>query len=284
MTIRRILTTITILAAVALSGCVAGMTGSTLEAEPVAGSYETMPPDDAKIATAVAVQAATPPIEQYQMVRFGPAAMGTSRPELGAEKFEFTGARLYACQACVGNQLGLSMGEVEMTDPLGRRATVLYRAEYMKQDGQITLRRLEMQPRYTVRPRVDVTVVRASDLPTGKVETFTDLLAFLAEKGIAPADLARMGEAEYAIFAVGRDWAGPESKLTIAISASKTGSLGHTKGEVYKLLDGMWPVAVAFGTFDPSSTRDELYAKVTYRKEGGFTATTKVGVYQLAGK
>ena len=233
---------ITALSVFFLTGCIASMSSSTLDIEPIAPNYSSMPEDDAAIATAVAVQAATPPLPRFENVTFADGAFGLSDAALGQEKFEFTGAKLYSKRAPQGVAPGVTIGEVELTDPLGRKAAIIYRAEYTKEGEQITLTKLRMEPSYSATPRIDVTVVPASDLPKNKM-TYTEMVAFLADKGLSPAELAIAGKRQYAIIAVGKDWASPVSKMTIAISAKKTGSTGHNKGSGSNLLDGHWPIA-----------------------------------------
>jgi len=265
-----------------LAGCIASTSSSTLDIEPVASNFLSMPGDDARIATAVAVQAATTPLAQYKTVTFANGALGFSDASLGKEKFEFTDAKLYTYKVAKGAAPGVSIGEVELTDPLGRKAAILYRAEYTKEGEQITLTTLRMERVYTATPRVKVTVIPATDLPKKKISTYMELIQFLADKGLSPAELATAGNQKYAVFAVGKDWVGPEGKLTIAISASKTGIGGHKKGSNSSLIEGLWPMAVTVGTIDTTSTKDKLYAKISFKKEGGFSSSKIVGVYQLS--
>jgi hypothetical protein len=272
---------ITVLSLFFLTGCITSMSGSTLTIDPIAPNFASMPADDAAIATAVAVQAATPPLQVIQNVSFANGALGLSNAALGQEGFEFTGSKLYTQKAPQGSAPGVTVGEVELTDPLERKATLIYRAEYNKNGEQITLTKLHMEPSYTATPRINVTLVPATDLPKGQM-TYTKMIEFLAEKGLSRSELSTAGKKEYAIVALGKDWALPSSKMTIAISAKKNGSSGHSKGSGSTLIDNQWPVAIVVGTFNPSSTKNTLYAKVVFKRESGFTASKRLGTYQLS--
>ena len=272
---------ITALSLFFLTGCIPSMSSSTLDIEPIAPNFASMPTDDAAIATAVAVQAATPPLQVIQNVSFANGALGLSNASLGQQGFEFTGSKLYTQKAPQASTPGITVGEVELTDPLERKATIIYRAEYTKDGNQITLTKLHMEPSHTATPRINVTLVPATDLPKGQMN-YANLVKFLAEYGLSPAELSTAGEKEYAIVALGKDWALPSSKMTIAISAKKNGSSGHSKGSGSTLIDNQWPVAIVVGTFNPSSTKNKLYAKVVFKRESGFTASKRLGTYQLS--
>lgn len=265
-----------------LTGCISSMSGSTMDVKALSDTFKALPKEDAAIATAVAVQSATAPREAYGTVTFGKGAQGVSDPALGKEKFEFTGVKLYISQVPSGSTPGQSMGEIELTDPLGRKALFLYNAEYRMDGDQITLTSLKVAKNYVAAPRTDFTIVRAKDLPAEPIKDYVSLIRFLANKGIPPAEYKTLGAQEFAFFAVARDWAGPEAKMEIGMSASKTGLSGHTQGSMFSRVDKKWPMAVTIGTLDPSNAKNPLYAKITYRAQGGFTASKLLGVYQLA--
>jgi hypothetical protein len=263
-----------------LTGCLAPKTDSGLNIDPICHNHAAMTETDAAIATAVAVQGATPPLLEIRGVTFARGATGLSEPGLGLQGFEFTGAKLYARRAPGAGAPGLSIGEVELTDPLGRRAGYLYRAEYTTDGGNIQVASLRMEPVQCAVPRVDVTVVRAGDLPKGPM-TYMDMVRFLAANALSLNELTTAGTGQYAIVALGRDRVGPEAAMTIAVSAKATGSDGHSVGSGSSLLEGQWPVAVLVGTLSPSGN-DKLYAKVTFKAGPGFAMTRRLGVYQIA--
>lgn len=274
----------TILAAMTLlllTGCVSSLTGGTMTAAPIADSSGPLSPEDSAIATAVAVQTATGPRQRYANVDFG-RTQGISLDWLAREKFEFTGVKLYISTPPQGGSPGQSMGEIELTDPLGRKALFLYDATYRRQGGRITLTALKVIENYVDVPRMDFSIVRASDLPAEPIRDYPGLIKFLADKAVSPAQYRTLGGQRFVFFAVSRDWGGPEAKLNIAVSASKTGLTGYSKETVFCPVKGMWPVAMAMGTLDPANADKPLYAKVTYRPRGGFTATELLGVYQVA--
>ncbi|EGB15727.1 hypothetical protein DND132_2524 [Pseudodesulfovibrio mercurii] len=276
--ILRLLTVIAV--ALLLGGCVSSMPRSGLSMEPMAPTYAAMPETDAAIATAVAVQGATPALGAYGQVRFDPGAAGLSEPDLGLQGFEFTEAKLYAARPPRGGAPGLSMGEVELTDPLGRRTGYLYRAEYAPDGAALRLTSLRMEPIYCADPRVDVTVLRAGDLPKGPM-TYAQLVRVLSRKGLTLSQLTEAGPGDYAIVALGRDRVGPGAELTIAVSAKATGSGGHSVGSGSSLLEGRWPVAVLVGNLAPNGSR-KLYAKVSFKAEPGRAKPRTIGVYQIA--
>ena len=266
-----------------LTGCISAMTGGTMTARPIMDSSGPLPPEDSAIATAVAVQTAVGPRERYAGVVFGRGTQGITVDRLGREGFEFTGVKLYVSTPPRGSAPGRSMGEIELTDPLGRKALFLYDAAYRKEDGLITLSSLQVIKNYTDEPRMDFTIVRATDLPAEPIRDYADLVRFLAENAVGPAEYRTLGGQEFVFFALAKDWCGPEAKLDIAISASKTGFEGYSKETVFSPVDRMWPLAMARGALNPALAKDPLYAKVTYRPKGGFTASRLLGVYQLAG-
>ena len=262
-----------------LTGCLAAKNDSGLGLDPICHNHAAMTETDAAIATAVAVQSATPPLTEIKGVSFARGATGVSEPDLGLQGFEFTDAKLYARRA-PGSTPGLSIGEVELTDPLGRRAGYLYRAEYTADGGNVRVTSLRMEPVQCAMPRVDVAVVRAGDLPKGPM-TYMDMVRFLAANGLSLSELTAAGTGQYAIVALGRDRVGPEATMTIAVSAKATGSEGHSAGCGSSLLEGCWPVAVLVGTLSPAGN-DKLYAKVSFKGESGFGMTRRLGVYQIA--
>ncbi|WP_319582480.1 hypothetical protein [uncultured Pseudodesulfovibrio sp.] len=268
-----------ILSLLLLTGCIASKTDSGLSIDPICKNYAAMTENDAAISTAVAVQSATPPLLEVDNVVFAQGAIGLSEPDLGLQGFEFTGAKLYASRA-PGSAPGLSIGEVELTDPLGRRAGFLYRVEYTTNGDEIRLTGLRMEPVQCAAPRVDVAVVRAADLPKGRM-TYTDMVRFLAANALTLSELTAAGSGQYAIIALGRDRVGPEATMTIAVSATATGAEGHDAGCGSSVLEGGWPVAVLVGTLSPASN-DKLYAKVSFKSKPGFAMTKKIGVYQIA--
>ena len=266
-----------------LAGCVTSLTGGTMTAQPIADSSKQLPPEDSAIATAVAVQTAVGPRERYANVVFGKGTQGITLEWLGRDGFEFTGVKLYASTPPKGNAPGRSMGEIELTDPLGRKALFLYDATYRKADSQITLASLQVVRNYVDDPRTDFTIVRASDLPAEPIADYAGLVRFLADNAVDPAQYRTLGGQEFVFFALAKDWCGPEAKMDIAISASKTGFKGYSKETVFSPVDKVWPLAMARGTLDPAYANKPLYAKVTYRPRGGFTASKLLGVYQIAG-
>lgn len=265
-----------------LAGCVSSMSGSSMNLDPLVDDHMAMPDEDARISTAIAVQSATAPMQRYKNVVFAPGAQGRSEPELGKAGFEFTGAKLYTTLGPSGSKPGESTGIVELTDPLGRKASFLYNAQYTVDNDIITITSLKMVRSYEKEPRVDFVIVKAKDLPNAPLHNYADLIAFLAEKGVTLQEYKTLPEQEFALFAVGKDWAGPESNLTIGVSASKTGTSGYTKSSNFSLIEEKWPLAVTFGTIDPGSAKSKLYAKVNFRMEGGFSTSNRVGVYQLS--
>ena len=266
-----------------LTGCISALTGGTMTARPIADSSGILPPEDSAISTAVAVRTAVGPRERYANVVFGRGTQGLTLDWLGREGFEFTGLKLYVSTPPRGRTAGRSMGEIELTDPLGRKALLLYDATYRKENESITLSSLQVIQNYTDEPRTDFTIVRASDLPAAPIRDYAGLVRFLAENAVDPAEFRTLGGQEFVFFALAKDWCGPEAKLDIAISASKTGFGGYSRETVFSPVDRVWPLAMARGTLTPALAKDPLYAKVTYRAKGGLTASKLLGVYQLAG-
>jgi hypothetical protein len=266
-----------------LSGCISAITSGAITAQPITDSSKGLPPDDSAIATAIAVQTAVGPRQRYANVIFGKSAQGITVDWLGREKFEFTGVKLYVAASPEGRTPGRSMGEIELTDPLGRRALFLYDAAYRKENGLISLSSLTVIKNYTDTPRTDFTILRASDLPADPVHGYAELIRFLADNAVDPAEYRTLAGQELVFFALSKDWGGPEAKMDIAISATNTGFTGYSKDTIYHPVDSAWPLAMARGTLNPANAKKPLYAKVIYRPEGGFTASKLLGVYQLAG-
>lgn len=266
-----------------LTACVTTGGGPSLDVEPLAQNFDAMPVEAATIVTAVAVQGLTPPLERSGAVAFAEGATGLSEFRLGLMGFDFTGATLYAFTPPQGAASGMTAAEIEYTDPLERKATMLFRAEYVRDGDGYLVNKLEMKKTYTDTPRVRVTIIRASDLPAKPVESYLELISFLADKGLTAEEYASSAKGTYAVIAVGQDWAGPGSELQVAVSAKKTGLSGYKKASRAFLLNE-WPVGMAVGAMDPSDTENELYAKVSFKKgDGGlFNPTRLLGVYQLA--
>ena len=280
---KRALRKTAILALVLATGCVQALTGAKTGVEPLARDFDSMPVEAATIVSAMAVQTLTPPLEEFGGVIFAPGVQGLSETGLAMEGFGFTGATLFAFSESSASGSGLTAAELEFTDGLDRRATFLARAEYRRAGDGYEVTRLDVQRSYADAPKVRVFVVPASEIPAGSVGSHAQLTALLADKALSPAEYGNAPRRAYAVFAVGRDWVAPGSKLDIAISAKKVGRTGYDKATKSYVLKG-WPVAVTVGEIDPGKASEELYAKVVFRKGSGFGAVSRhVGTYQLAG-
>jgi len=270
--------TIAVLTILMMTGCIDLIPNNGLKSKPIAQSFASMTAQEATIATAIAVQVASEPIIRYKTVVFAANAVGLSYPELSSAGFEFTAAKLYASTAAGESKPGLIIGEVELTDPFDRKVAFLYRAEYSVKMEQTYISKLEMEPNYTNSPRVDVTAVKTADLPHRQM-SFTDMVIFLADKGVAANKINANNASKYTIIALAKDWAAPTAKLTLAISAKKTGSSGYSKGSKSNRLEGHWPIATISGSYD---TTKPLYARVSFKAKSGFSTTKTLGTYKLS--
>jgi len=241
-----------------------------------------MPLDAATITSAVATQAATPPLRSFGTVSFNDGADSSPAMQLGAEKFGFTGAILFVHRPATRATPGLVAGEIEYTDILDRKATVLYRAEFTKAGDLYTVTKLDVSRSYKDKPRIDVTVVLAKDLQNTPLKSYAELLKFLGDKGLTPVEFANSGIQDFTIFAVGKDWAKPEATMTIAISAQQTGITGYKKTSEAFNVEG-WPVAVASGRLNPADTKDKLFAKVIFKQGNNLLSASRyLGAYKLS--
>ncbi|MBG0790642.1 MAG: hypothetical protein H0S80_09120 [Desulfovibrionaceae bacterium] len=271
-------------ALVLLSGCISALSGgSRKDFEPLTTRFEDMPYAAATITSAVAAQAITVPLEQSGTVLFPPGTDLSPEIQLGLEGFNYTGAELFAFTPAEAETPGVVAGEIEYTDPMDRRFLLLFRAEYAVKGEYFVIRQLRLDHRSPERPRVAVTVVPMRDVPREPMATYGELVDFLAAKGLSPAELAGAGKQEFAIYALGKDKVSADSRLSIAISASRTSSTGYARDCAPGLIEGRWPLAVAAGEWNPANSREPLFAKVYFSSGSGFGSRRKVGVYQLTG-
>lgn len=265
-----------------LTGCVEVLTGPKFDTTPLAKDFGSMPLDAATITSAVAVQAATPPLQKVGHVTFSDAASTALAIQLGAENFGFTGSKLFVHHPATNTSPGLAAAEIEYTDAFDRKATVLYRAEFTRDGDRYHISKLNIAKTYKAKPRVKVTIVPNKELPSEQFTSYENLITFLANKGLSAEKLANAGNQEYAIVAVGKDWSSSTSKMTVAVSANKMGSDGYKRSSCSYSVNG-WPVAVATGTFNPADTKNKLYAKVSINDGKSIMSITQLlGTYQLA--
>lgn len=276
-----------------MAGCVAtgsktGLLGSGKGVEPVAASLTEMPSDAAAVTRCIANRLSGYPCDTR--LRLTPTAGKNLQESKVVERgFIIKSASLASLTKDVTDPTThIANGRINFEDPLGRRTSATFMANYRVDGANIVLQGVEVIPIFDTPPEAVCFILKADDISPDPQKLPRDFASFYRLAGshaINPASAAGLGNHDYVMVVFFMDRISPTARMILRVSALPSGIEGYDKSSRYLDYNG-WRVGLVMGRMtlmDPAAESD-LYLKAVSipGKEAGFLRLSKmVGLYTL---
>jgi hypothetical protein len=273
---------------------VTGWFGQSELPHPISTSLAAMPADAAAVAGAIERQIEGRGNVNVENIIFMQAARtGLAAVNLPGESLALTAAHLYEYRAFPENPIiKKSRGRLLYEGPGGRRASLLYEAQFRRGMNGIIIDYAEARPYYPPSPGLELFVVEAARLPADidiAAESYSALIDFIRPLAEPPKNSSSLYDEvrDYAIFVFVRDKIVPDARIEVKKSANPDGLDGISERTRYHDFDG-WPVAQVRARFRPYSDQvsPPLYIKVIFtpgRENGLLRRPALIGRFHLSG-
>ena len=219
--------------------------------------------------------------------RFAPGVGEALREkDFAYEGFTWGEASLFKYVPLADNPKGRDVvGKLDFADALGRRASVLYGAQYVAVPGGIEITAAQAAPISAESPESRFYIVPAAAVPQGGLPTsHADLLAFAEANGASWDSGVEIkgSKQDYVILVVVMDRLSPSAKADVRLAESEIGTKGVGGASKY-LVDRGWRASIVSGAFALDETK--VFVKVIFQpgKEEDFFDRSEalVGLYPL---
>lgn len=264
-------------AAFVLAGCAAG-SGYSLP-EPIGANEAQIPADATAAAAAIVERLRGGDLQAFTGVRFARGVGDDiAEPGFAYEGFSVGNHALLRHGAATAEGSGLAAaGQLEFSDVLGRRTTVLYYTGYRLAEGGLEITEARASTLFSTFPECLMFVVPASvvaGIPPQAAGSHAAMLQFVAANAARWDSSAGVppGKRDYVIFVFVLDRISPSAVVEVKLSENETGLGGFKKNSRYMDVGG-WRIGIVPDVrFDLGDA--DFFVKVVFTpgEEVGFAA------------